>query len=693
MFNFKNLPLRKKLLFGIGFLILLMAVSYLLPVSTTIKIKNTIVNITENNVPKNTLIHGLNESTIMCMFHFRGYIASHDNVEFENAKVNLETAKKQVEELKTKAVAPGEKNALDSAGYNLQVYETKLLEVNELIRKMDLKYADLEQLKEEFYKIMFYIKDKVIAASDKNAAQRVALILETVQCIKDAKGLMKDQAKVQQTITLVSRNMAQIRGFSSQYGVSNEADKLISLIQQYVNGSKEYYVMFGRYKNIEGVSLGFSQKVLGLAKGLSNTAAVKSQEVMSGVASRVSSLIGLAVIAFLIFFVVSIIIALKIASDVVVPLKKVMYGLEKIGDGDLNTRVDIDSQDEIGRIAEIVNMMSKKLRDIVAKINLGTEYIYTSSSQMSKTAQMMSDNAGHQASSAEEVSSSIEEITASISQNNDNARETEKIALKTLSGIRKGSEASSLSMTAMKEIADKISIIDEIAFQTNILALNAAVEAARAGEQGKGFAVVAAEVRKLAERSAKAAAEIDKVSKDGVQISENAGMLLKDIVPDVERTTDLVREIAAASSEQTANIGQINSAVQSLNEVTQGYASSSEELASTSANLTEQCDVLKKAVAYFSVENVSEKKVFENKTSNFKQKIQREDKPKDNPQTGKISTEVATKPASTVPQKRTSRVKFEQKELSLTTTKALEQTKGAKIDLQDSGEDSDFERF
>jgi methyl-accepting chemotaxis protein len=393
--------------------------------------------------------------------------------------------------------------------------------------------------------------------------------------------------------------MAQIRGFSSQYGVSNEADKLISLIQQYVNGSKEYYVMFGRYKNIEGVSLGFSQKVLGLAKGLSNTATVKSQEVMSNVASRVSSLIGLAVIAFLIFFVVSIIIALKIASDVVVPLKKVMYGLEKIGDGDLNTRVDIDSQDEIGRIAEIVNMMSKKLRDIVAKINLGTEYIYTSSSQMSKTAQMMSDNAGHQASSTEEVSSSIEEITASISQNNDNARETEKIALKTLSGIRKGSEASSLSMTAMKEIADKISIIDEIAFQTNILALNAAVEAARAGEQGKGFAVVASEIRKLAEKSKNSANDIIAGAQESVNATAKSTQLINNILPDINECVTLIERVESSAGSQKSTVQMIDISVKQLNEAIQGNASASEELAGGAQELNSEAENFKNSTSVF----------------------------------------------------------------------------------------------
>ena len=179
----------------------------------------------------------------------------------------------------------------------------------------------------------------------------------------------------------------------------------------------------------------------------------------------------------------------------------------------------------------------------------------------------------------------MEQMNAQISQNSENAQETERIATKALESILKSNEASQKNMNAMKTIAQKISIIDEIAFQTNILALNAAVEAARAGEQGKGFAVVAAEVRKLAERSSKAAAEIDTVSHSAVAVSENAAELLKNIVPDIEKTTELVREIAVSCNQQTSGIDQINKSMQQLSEVTQQYAASAEEMASTSENL------------------------------------------------------------------------------------------------------------
>jgi methyl-accepting chemotaxis protein len=215
----------------------------------------------------------------------------------------------------------------------------------------------------------------------------------------------------------------------------------------------------------------------------------------------------------------------------------------------------------------------------------------------------MSKGASTQAASAEEASSSIEQMNANIRQNAENALQTEKIATQAANDAQEGGDAVNMTVSAMKQIADKIMIIEEIARQTNLLALNAAIEAARAGEHGKGFAVVAAEVRKLAERSQNAAAEINDLSTNSVEVAEQAGQLLEVIVPNIQKTAELVQEISAASKEQDAGAEQINKSIQQLDSVIQQNASASEEMASTAEELSSQSEQLADMISFFVMED------------------------------------------------------------------------------------------
>lgn len=292
---------------------------------------------------------------------------------------------------------------------------------------------------------------------------------------------------------------------------------------------------------------------------------------------------------------------LLLLRDVVRPLSQCVSVAERLAKGELDIEIDVRSRDETGKMLASMKSMLEKLKQIVSDVKPAADNVSAGSQELSASSEEMSQRASEQASSAEEVSSSIEQMVANIRQNSDNAQQTERIALKAADDAREGGQAVAETVDAMKDIARKISIVEEISRQTNLLALNAAIEAARAGEHGRGFAVVASEVRKLAERSQAAAAEISKLSVSSVDIAEKAGAMLAKIVPDIEKTAQLVQEISAASKEQNAGAEQISKAIQQLDHVIQQNAGAAEETSSTAEELSSQAEQLKASVSFFKV--------------------------------------------------------------------------------------------
>ncbi len=317
-------------------------------------------------------------------------------------------------------------------------------------------------------------------------------------------------------------------------------------------------------------------------------------------ASARTTLMVTAVVALLIAVGGALWVALLVSKG----LRRIDEAVSAVADGDLSKEVHIASNDEIKDLVDTVNRMTVRLRETIGQTTQAAHNVAAGSQQLSSSSEQVSQGATEQAAAAEEASASMEQMAANIKQNADNATQTEKIARQSSQDAEQSGAAVQKAVIAMRTIAEKIGIVQEIARQTDLLALNAAVEAARAGEHGRGFAVVAAEVRKLAERSQSAAAEISGMSTDTVDAATQAGEMLTKLVPDIRRTAELVAEISAACREQDIGAVQINEAIQQLDKVTQQNATASEQISSTSEELASQATELQESIAYFQIDGV-----------------------------------------------------------------------------------------
>ncbi|WP_242392317.1 methyl-accepting chemotaxis protein [Anaeromyxobacter oryzisoli] len=298
-------------------------------------------------------------------------------------------------------------------------------------------------------------------------------------------------------------------------------------------------------------------------------------------------------------------VSVFITKSITGPIAGVLRVVERVADGDLRELPVVDRTDETGRLQAAMRDMAEKLARIIGEVRGGAEALTGASQQVSATAQSLSQGTGEQAASVEETTSSLEEMSASIARNAEGSRQTERMATDGARSAEESGRAVTETVGAMKTIAERIGIVEEIAYQTNLLALNAAIEAARAGEHGRGFAVVATEVRKLAERAQKAAKEIGGLASSSVKVAERSGALLSGLVPTIQKTAELVQEVAAASQEQSTGVSQVTKAMGVVDQVTQRNASAAEELSSTAEELSAQAEALQQLMSFFQVERAA----------------------------------------------------------------------------------------
>lgn len=381
--------------------------------------------------------------------------------------------------------------------------------------------------------------------------------------------------------------------------------------------------------------------------------------------------------------IIFIIISVLISKSVVNPIKKSVTMAEQLSKGNLFVTVDVNQHDEIGVMVQAFRNMRDSLTDVVQNIRLGSDKISSICTEISSGSESIAQGASEQAASSEEVSASMEQMVASISQNTDNAMKTDQIARKSAINIEQVHEAMKQTVQSMQIIAEKVSVINEIAEKTDLLAVNAAIEAARAGESGKGFAVVATEVRKLAERSQAAAIEIDKITLSSVEIAEKSGLLLEDAIPLIKETASLIQEISAASIEQNEGAKQVNEALVQLTNVTQQNSASSEELAAGAREMLHEAEHLKETIAFLKTENTGNSSTEElmNLINQYNEKI------------AKLKLKVSSKENINIEVHKNIHKQTPVKSASIDKEIDKPNNKGIKIDMKKSDDDSEFESF
>ncbi len=608
-----NLKIRTKLLFSFSVILILSVIIGIVSITSITRINNFL----KLNTVANSVVEFANSAQAANL----RFVYYRDKKYGEDARGEQQKILKILEESASaikiskadsgnfSLISDNTKTLIDNTTALLSVFDEKQASISAIVKSAQKLYADTASLEKtgtsflknserggmvnkggfERYADILDIKTRICA---------ISLLFEQFQVSTSAEAKKDLEKQLRNELGIIEKNFTALH---SQMTMA-ESRKLIDDSLLEITSYKKNYDLF------IGFDSQYTQLVGALREGIIKTVDIAVQ-VKNGIDSSVKSTteksILFVIIFVLVIIVLSIFISLTITNSITVPLRRFIGIItDNLAKGDLSAEIqekDLAAKDEIGDAARGIMVLLEKLREVITVMQNATAQVTTGSEQIAESSQQLSAGASEQAASMEEVSSSMEELVSNIEQNTDNASTADSIAKKLAKDAKEGESSVKNTVEAMREIAEKIVVIDEIARNTNMLALNAAIEAARAGDAGKGFAVVASEIRKLAENSQKAASDISVIAKTSVETAEKAGKIIGDIIPDIHKTADLMQEIANASAEQNNGAQQINTALMQLDSVTQSNASASEELASMSRELTAQSEEVKTSVDFFSL--------------------------------------------------------------------------------------------